>query len=66
MQIGMTAVHLGTADDPWCKKCKNRGQDEIETSLGKLSNRKSHETWELVPSGDAPPPPPPLAGLGLF
>ena len=31
--------------------------------LGKLSNRKSNETWEFVPSGDDPPP---LAGLGLF
>ena len=24
--------------------------------LGKLSNRKSNETWELVQSGDDPPP----------
>ena len=31
--------------------------------LGKLSNQKSKETWELVQSGDDPPP---LAGLGLF
>ena len=29
---------------------------------GKLSIRKSNETWEFVPSGDDPP----LAGLGLF
>ena len=35
----------------------------IRPKLGKLSNRKSNETWELVQSGDAPPP---LAGLGLF
>ena len=32
-QIGMTAKHAGTAEDPWCKKCKNRGHNEIETSL---------------------------------
>ena len=31
--MGMAAVHAGTADDPWCKKCINRGQNEVETSL---------------------------------
>ena len=30
--------------------------------LGKLSNQKSNETWELVQSGDDPPP----SGVGTF
>ena len=33
-------------------------QETNESALGKLSNRKSNETWELVQSGDDPPPPP--------
>ena len=37
-------------------------EDNLAENLGKLSNRKSNETWELVQSGDDPP----LAGLGLF
>ena len=32
-QIGMSAVHAGTSEDPWCKKCANRGQNEVENSI---------------------------------
>ena len=35
----------------------------ISKILGKLSNRKSNETWELVQSGDDNPPP---SGVGTF
>ena len=32
-QLGMSAVHAGTSEDPWCKKCANRGQNEVENSI---------------------------------
>ena len=36
--------------------------ESLTPHLGKLSSRKSNETWELVQSGDAPPP----SGVGTF
>ena len=32
-QFGMSAVHAGTSEDPWCKKCINRGQFEVENTI---------------------------------
>ena len=32
-QFGMASVHAGTTDDPWCKKCLNRVQHEVENTL---------------------------------
>ena len=32
-QFGMSAVHAGTSEDPWCKKCINRGQYEVENTI---------------------------------
>ena len=32
-QFGMSAVHAGTSEDPWCKKCINRGQNEVENTI---------------------------------
>ena len=32
-QFGMSAVHAGTSEDPWCKKCINRGNFEVENTI---------------------------------
>ena len=32
-QFGMSSVHAGTANDPWCKKCINRAQYEVEKTI---------------------------------
>ena len=32
-QFGMSSVYAGTADDPWCKKCINRAQHEVENTI---------------------------------
>ena len=32
-QLGMAAVHAGTSEDPWCKKCSNIGQNEVENII---------------------------------
>jgi len=26
-------IRYGTTDDPWCKKCLNRGQHEVENTI---------------------------------
>ena len=32
-QFGMSSVHAGTSEDPWCLKCLNRVNQEVENSI---------------------------------